>query len=215
MKKILALALALTLVLALTGCVGKEQTQDVKPSEPVKQPAGSIAPSQSVPDSTEPSQNPSVDFETTVSWVNYSDDVSKLYMSALNNDKMMYSSVRHLPIYKCSSAEDLEKFKSDFSDILDFSAQYDGVESFDETGKKYDTAFFEKNTLLLIYITAGSGSYRYGVDSIYVDSDNVAVHIKQVNEVEVGTCDMAGWLICISVSKDAIKTCTVFNADLI
>lgn len=136
-------------------------------------------------------------------------------MSALNINKMTDSSVLHLPIFKCSSAEELAQFKSDYSDILDFSAQYDEFASFDETGKKYDTAFFEENTLLLVYLTAGSGSCRFGVDSLDVDEKNVAVHIKQVNEFEVGTCDMAGWLICVSLSKDAVKTCTAFDSDLI
>lgn len=205
MKKIFALALALTLTLTLTGCGNKEQAPNINTTESEKQPMPS----------TELHRNSSADYETAVSWVNYSDDASELYDSALNSDKMTISSVRHLPIFKCSSADDLAQFKSDFSEVLDFSAQYDEVEPFDETEKRYNAAFFEENALLLVYLTAGSGSYRYGVDSLYTDSDNVVVHIKQVNEVEAGTCDMAGWLICISIPKDIIKTCTTFDADLV
>lgn len=201
-KRIFVLLLALGIALASFGCEKNGQTANTAPLTTESR-------------STETAENTEMSYDVTVAWVNYASDAGRLYMSSLNKEKMAISSVMHLPIFKCESVEELERFRSDYADLLDFSAEYDEVEAFDKVSVKFDSAFFEENTLLPIYLTAGSGSYRYGVDSVQLGAGGLSVHIRQTNEVEFGTCDMAGWLICVSLPNSLTESCTSFDADLL
>ena len=107
----------------------------------------------------------------------------------------------------------MEQFKTDVKDVLSIDCGYDEVPSFNETTSKYDEVFFAENTLMLVYVEASSGSYRYGVDSVYHTDGNFCIHVKQTNNPEVGTCDMAGWFITVAVPDSMIADCTEFDAD--
>ena len=184
MKTITAFILALACVLGLAGC---------KP---------------------EPGGTPVEEaFDIAVSYANWTDE-SEIYMLALNTSKMYFSSVQHLPIYKFDTLEDLEQFKLDFSDVLSMEAGYDEVPSFEQTTAAYDEALFEKNTLMLVYVGANSGSYRFGVNSVFCDGSSFCIHVEQVNNPEVGTADMAGWFITVAVPDSMVASCTEFDADL-
>ena len=151
-------------------------------------------------------------FDTTVSYANWG-DLNDLYFHALNADKMVISSVRHLPIYKFETLAELEQFKDNVKDILTIDCGYDEVPSFNDATANYDAAFFSKNTLLLVYAEASSGSYRYGVDSVYHADGNFCVHVTQTNHPEVVTDDMAGWFITVAVPASVAETCTTFDAN--
>ena len=147
-------------------------------------------------------------FDITVSYANWG-DLTEIYVKALNIEKMAMSSVIHLPIYKFDTLAELEQFKNDVKDVLSIEQGYDEVPSFNESTAKYDESFFAENTLMLVYIEATSGSYRYGVDSVYHADSNFCIHIKQTNNPEIYTDDMSGWFITV-----AVLDCTAFDADL-
>ena len=109
--------------------------------------------------------------------------------------------------------EDLERFKLNFGEILNTDHGYDEVPSFNEAAAKYDEAFFEKNTLLLVYVATNSGSLRFDVSSMYCDDMSLCIHVKQTNNPEVVTEDMAGWFITVSVADDMIEKCDEFDTD--
>lgn len=184
MKKLIALVLSLVFVLALAGC-GKNVTPD----------------SHGVIDG----------LETTVSYANWSDDFTFL---GLNSDKMHISSVQHLPIYKLDTKQDLEHFKLSLGDVLSVDQSYDEIPSFNDATAKYDDAFFENNTLLVVYVPANSGSLRFGVDSVYCDAESVCVRVKQLNNPEVVTDDMAGWFLTVAIQDSTIRNCKSFDAYL-
>ena len=96
------------------------------------------------------------------------------------------SSVIHLPIYKFDTLVELEQFINDIKDGLSI-----------EQG--YDESFFDENTLMLVYVEANSCSYRYGVDSVHHADGNFCIHIKQTNNPETHTDDMAVWFITMAV----------------
>ena len=152
-------------------------------------------------------------YDITVSYANWG-DLNEIYSRALNVDKMVFSNVRHLPIYKFDTLAQLEQFKNDVKDTLTIDHGYDEVPSFNDATAKYNKQFFAENTLMLVYVEAGSGSYRYGVDSVSCADDSFYIHIKQTNHPEVGTCDMAGWFITVAVPDSIIENCTAFDADL-
>ena len=70
---------------------------------------------------------------------------------------------------------------------------------------KYDDTFFASKNLLIIYRAEGSGSVRHELAGIAKRADGKWKVV--VNRIcpEVGTCDMAAWLILIEADK-AIDT---------
>ena len=169
---------------------------------------------QSTENETQPGGTP-VDelFDITVSYANWG-ELTEIYAKALNTEKMAMSSVIHLPIYKFDTLAELEQFKNDVKDVLSIEQGYDEVPSFNESTAKYDESFFAENTLMLVYVEATSGSYRYGVDSVYHADGNFCIHIKQTNNPEIHTDDMSGWFITVAVPDSMVADCTVFDADI-
>ena len=170
------------------------------------------------PDSAEPKVEPiSIKAEdVSVFWVNWSENY-ELYLSALNSGKLTDGEAWHLPIYKFNTADELDNFKNKFADILSFDYGYDGP-SFNEASGEYGDEFFAENTLFIVYVTASSGSFRFGVrddaGSIYCDGNLLCIHAEQLNFPEVFTDDMAGWFICVAVKSSAIEGCGEFDAVL-
>lgn len=186
MKRALVILLALLTAAAPCGCAREEQGASREWSE---------------------------EFVSYLTYANY-DGSGAVYSGALNREKMVISSVQHLPIYKLETAQELKQFKTTFGEILTLDGRYDEVLSFNEATAEYDDGFFEQHALLLVYVAAGSGSYRYGVHSIACDGDSLCVHAEQTNEPEVGTTDMAGWLIVVEAPREKLEGVTQFDADL-
>ncbi len=153
------------------------------------------------------------DFEKTISYAGWSED-DKIYSGCLNFEQMSLNSVKHYPIFKMDTQKDLEDFKSNYGNALSMTHGYDEIPSFEDSTAKYDENFFENNTLFVVYVTAGSGSYRFDVDSVYCDDDSFRVHMKQTNNPEVVTQDMAGWFVTVAVKDDIVSTCRFFDAVL-
>lgn len=194
MKRLTALVLILTCLLGAAGCqpVGISQTD-----APVDTPAAFSM----------------EDCDIAVSYANCTGD-SEIYSSALNSDKMAMSSVQHIPIYKFDTLDDLEQFKLKFKRVLTMDYGYDEIPSFEETTAAYDEAFFDENTLMLVYVEASSGSYRFGVRSISCDGDCFRIHVEQVNNPAEFTEETAGWFLTVAVPDSMIENCTEFDADL-
>jgi len=69
------------------------------------------------------------------------------------------------------------------------------------TGEQYNDAFFAENFLVLITVSEPSGSNRHELISITDDNGVLSIHIDRLLP-EIGTADMAGWLIVIELSSD-------------
>jgi len=151
--------------------------------------------------------------ETTVSYANWSEDAF-IYNSALNADKMI-AGAKHFPIFKMDTKQDVEQFKADFGEILSMNQGYNEIPSFEEAISKYDEAFFEENSLLIVYVDAGSGSFRFDADNISCDEESLCVHVRQINNPEVCTDDMAGWFVMVAVKKSDLDSCKSFDADFV
>ena len=114
---------------------------------------------------------------------------------------MYESKILHLPIFKFESLEEMERFENAVGDKLSVDIGY-------------EEAFFEENAVLMVYVGANSGSYRYDVSSVVRFEDMLCVHVEQTNEPSEVTDDLAGWFIMVGVAKDDIAGCTEFDADL-
>ncbi len=65
-----------------------------------------------------------------------------------------------------------------------------------------DEAFFAEQSLLILYVEEGSGSYRHRVDQVIAEDGTVTVTLTTL-QPEIGTCDMAYWAILIPIDKGA------------
>ena len=158
-------------------------------------------------------QNGNIGFLSTFSRAGYG--FPDIYENALNASKLGESNPRNLPIYKFDTLSDLEKFKSDFGGKNGFNYDWDEVPSLNDATKNYNEDFFKRNTLMLVYITANSGSYRFGFKDVTIDGNYFCIHVEQTNHPQVGTDDMAGWFITVAIPDSMIANITDFNADMV
>ena len=187
MKKLICFLFAFLFLLSAAGCGGK-------------------------PIDTTWMENP----DTTVTEVGTS-DAAALYSGALNADQMAISSVVHFPIYKFDTLEELTQFKNSLEHpdrLSSRSYKYDEMPSFNEVTEQYDETFFSENTLLLVYVVASTGTYRFAVDAITGDGTGLCVHIAETTHAEVVTDDMAGWFITVAIPDSAAAAYTEFDAVL-
>ncbi len=152
-------------------------------------------------------------FDIDISYAGWTEE-SEIYFGALNRDKIAINSVQHLPIYKFNTLEEVEQFQLAFGGALTMDRGYDEVPSFNDTVAKYDDTFFEENSLLLVYVGANSGTYRFGVNSVFCDGNLFCIHVEQTNSPEAVTDDMAGWFVTVAVPDRMVESCTEFDADL-
>lgn len=152
-------------------------------------------------------------FETTVSYANWAEE-SEIYTRALNTDKMSHSNIRHLPIYKFDTLQDLEQFKQDFGDTFTMDRGYDEVPSFQDATAKYDSAFFDENSLLLVYVSANNSTHRFNMHSVGYDAYHFYVHIVETTNAEIVDDAMAGWFVTVAVKDTLMENGLKFDADL-
>lgn len=155
-------------------------------------------------------------FDIKVSYANYAswEELKEIYEKALNSDTFTQSMVMHLPIYKLDTQAELIEFKAELDRILTVDQGYDEMPSFDDVTAKYDETFFEENTLVVVYVTASSGSYRFNVDNVELANGRFCVHVKQTKKPEVFTEDMAGWFITVAIPDHVARADFKFDADL-
>ena len=180
---------------------------------PVGAPAKSEGPGPT--DSAQPGADlPDDAFEAASSWVNWSGE-EDFYLAALNADKLSVSSVQHLPVFRFETAEELEEFKKRFGDYFAMEHSLDGlIPSFAGITSKMDETYFESHTVFIVYVPSGSGSCRFGMDSVYRDSESIFIHIKETGNPGDHTCDMAGWFVVVSLEKALVEGVTDIDADM-
>lgn len=195
MRKWIALLLAVVFALLPAGCaVQQAPAQTTQTPQPGGTPADEA-------------------FDIRVSWAGITED-GRIYSESLNPETMAISAVQHLPIHKFDTLEELDRFRVTFADSLDLEGGYDEVPSFNQVTADYDEAFFEDNTLMLVYVPSPSGSYRYGVNGIYCSAPDFSIHVAQANDPAECTDDAAGWFVTLAVPDSMIADCTNFDADL-
>jgi len=132
---------------------------------------------------------------------------------ALNGDKLSNREDRHFPIFRLDCAEDLATFKNDAQEaFLCIDEGLGEVPSFNSVSAKYDAAFFENNSLIVVYQSAESTFYQYGRERVCIEGNTLCVYVGA--EVTAGPVskDRSGWFIVIPLSKSQLAGCTVFDA---
>ena len=75
--------------------------------------------------------------------------------------------------------------------------------------------YFKSDSLFIVYVPSNSGSYRYKVQKVATDGEYFTVYVKQVNNPQIVSDDMAGWFLMLRIPKTQIEKCTVFDAQMV
>ncbi|MBQ7541748.1 MAG: hypothetical protein IJT44_05605 [Clostridia bacterium] len=209
MKNHVAFMLCLSIVVCLTAC-GRTQHCTGFPPYSTEPQASGAAPEATVSNV----DGGSLSYTAKVAYANASGD-TRILSEALNADLMYTSSVQHWPVFMFETVSELQDFKTAFADTLTFDRGYDEIPSFDSYAAEYDDAFFQSRALILCYVKASSGSYRYGIADVSVNGDTLCMYVKQLNHPEVCTADVQGWFVLAEVSKADIKACKHFDAQTV
>ena len=156
--------------------------------------------------------SPDEAFPILVAYAGWTDN-GEIYTRALNTQKMSQSSQKHLPIYRLDTLADVEAFRSTFENDLAFEYGFDEMKSFNDAIEVFeDEAYLKAYSLMVVYVSANSGTYRYGVESIFCDGENFTVSVEELKHPTEVTTDLAGWYIIIVVPDSMIANCTEFDA---
>ncbi len=150
-----------------------------------------------------------IDYEAVCVWAGYSRDTD-FAEYAVNKNKLGESGV--LPMQRIDTLAALERFKVSFADDFSLNDGYDEAPSFAGATAAYDEAFFDDNTLFVIYLAASSGSFRYGVSGLDISDGCLTVSVTELNDPEAVTDDMAGWFLLVSLPEEELSDCTSFDA---
>ena len=156
---------------------------------------------------------PNITVTSTLAQVNMHEG-TRLYMGALNRDKMYISSVKHLPIYKFENVTELESFVTLCGEEIDFSykSSLSDVPSFADATAKYDDAFFTENVLFAVYVYAPQCDNEYRLASSHFSEAGCAFHIVTQKQGQLEA--ILNYMMLIEVNRGAIAGCTVFDATM-
>ena len=144
----------------------------------------------------------------TVSFVGWANDSDR--------EELYQGQTGRYPIFKIDTVEELEQFKSKCSNIFDFSQEYDEIPSFEDTIEKtkWDTeAFYKEHSLLVIYVESSSGTLRFGVGEITTTDNSITIDVVCLNNPEVFTDDVVGWLVLVEITDEEAVKYTSFITD--
>ena len=207
MKKRITLLLCFSILFCFTACGRAAVTESSTSSEPV---------SESWVERVSMVDGSSFAYTAKVAYTNAAGEgYNRILSECLNPEYMYMDSVQHWPLFKFETVQEMLDFKTKYADTLMFESGYNEVPSFNHYAAEYDDAFFGDNTLLLCYVTASSGSYRFGVADISVREDTLCIYIRQLNHPQVCTADVQGWFVLVEVRKADIENCKHFDAQTV
>lgn len=155
-------------------------------------PGGSLPPEDSGGPSSAPPAAEDVPFESTL-----------FKYGLLYRDGIDYPQVRRV-----DSPQELSAFRKACEPSDDLS----GRESHDGDFAPYTAAFFKTHTLLLVLIEEPSGSISHQVTGLRRVGDTLTVRYARYCPF-VQTCDMAYWLACVAVKREAAGTAAHYAAQ--
>jgi hypothetical protein len=87
-----------------------------------------------------------------------------------------------------------------------------GSEIFERGEQSHIDEFFKDNFLILIYVFSGSGSTRHNISSLVAENGRLQIHANS-HHPELGTADVAPWLIVIEACKSLaeMQTDVIWN----
>lgn len=123
------------------------------------------------------------------------------------------SEAKHNSLILINSSQKLQEYYDGNLEIYQFTRPHDNIMSFKEAIRKYDDEFFEKNILIVIVLTEGSGSIRHEVTSIVKNDDKIVININRKSPM-LQTDDIATWHILLELKKGEIPESSEFSLNV-
>lgn len=145
-----------------------------------------------------------------------SSDLNGILQEALNKDTFSVSSEPHLPVLKFDTREELEAFMWKYGNLATTSA--DGwveVPSFQTVSLRYDEAFFEDHTLVLVYVPCGNCTHRFDVHRLYRSDSSFYIHVQETTGADVVADMEACWFIAVELYDTMAESITSYDAVLV
>lgn len=155
-------------------------------------------------------------FANAIAYVGWSED-ERICEGAANKQLLQNGDGEHLPVFLIDTPEQLAEFKSQYADVFVMDQGKDSIRSFEKalSQTQWDRAeFYEEHTLMLIYIPAISGTYRYGMQRVDIEGTSLTVRVEAKNTPDIVTDDMAGWMLLVLVDDEEIAKHTQIDAIL-
>lgn len=149
----------------------------------------------------------------TTAFANWSDD-SSIAERSLNSELVLADRRIHLPVFRIDSVSDLGEFRDAFDGILTLDKGVDEIGSFDDAVAGTDEEFFEENSLIIIYVPASSGSFRYEIAGFSTEGGAMYALVRETERPEVYNSMMSGWFMIGRVSDSRLKDCVSYDAEL-
>ena len=122
--------------------------------------------------------------------------------------KTNYVSGTHGQTFVIESKEELEEYYNANKEKHNLGHREkvysDTTIGFADATKEYDEEFFKEHNIVLVLLTASSGSIRYKVANVNLNDGVMEINITKKTP-EIGTCDMAGWHIIIETDKQEVE----------
>lgn len=134
-------------------------------------------------------------------------------MEAVNKLELASSSQLHLPVLKFDTRQALEDFCWKYVNVATNSG-WDEMPPFQTAAAQYDEAFFENNTLLLVYVPCGNCTHRFDVNHVFTGRGAVSIRVNETTGAEVVDEAIACWFITMTIAKSTAEQCTTFDAIL-
>ena len=139
--------------------------------------------------------------------------LSKMYEVCGIPENLSQNSILSLPAILIEDKDKLDEFANKMSSVMDFDKSYPELASFNNIVKAYDDQFFSESSLIFVGVTAPTSDYRHTVEFLSKSEGVVSIGISEINP-EAGDTVKEGWLIAISVSKEATSDITEINAKI-
>ncbi len=154
-------------------------------------------------------------YRAEVSPVGFSGDgfVKMFSMDPENTGSMAVSAIRYLPVVKLESTEELAAFVREMETDLSLDKEVPGMVSFTETVTEYGAAFFETNTLLVVYAIDGTENAYQNIAYVRRKEDTLSIGISYLEpDNQLSSSEQGGWLISIAVPSEELQGITGFDA---
>lgn len=123
-------------------------------------------------------------------------DGENIMWSVADNEKSSKSITKNIPIVRIDSKEELDSFSNKTEGRFPVNISADD---------------FNENALFIAYVSESSGSVRHKITDISVSNGQLKV-IMERRAPEIGTSDMAAWLITFEINKNELKGVSSLDA---
>ncbi len=152
-----------------------------------------------------------ISFETEIYNIGYGFKEGEAMFAYHSENKDKLSEQNHIPVVRIDGRNKLTSLLSGMEEHFNINISY-GDKEFGDFFDKYTNDFFKEKSLFVMYVWEGSGSVRHEVSGVYKDKNDILTVAVNRLVPELGTADMAGWAIVVSVDKETANSCDGYDA---